>query len=502
MTAFASPGWTNRELGVSVATLFIGGHFCIFFDVFSKYFPLSTTIVKSSLAWLRATLTESQKGIRDVVILMVPQGVAVLTGFVTTILIARGLGRGGLGQYALVMSVAGIATSLSDLGIGQTAIRYASRAVSIADQEEQFAVLRWAFRLRVTLAAVVTVLFILLAPVIAHTVWRIDELTPLLRIGLLGGIFTALASVPTVYFQSLKQFQKNATIAVSQTLIVFAGIIAVAWLNLWSVEIVLIATLVGSAVSAVIFLLLVPRAALIPRRRITLADLSIRRLLRKTPIREPGSWRGQADSDPMTFAAFNLVSTIVVMIILRADVWLMGIFLNEEQVGIYFSGSRFALPLSIVLTAINGALWPRASARLTVKQTKTLLVQTFRLSGLVAAIGTIYAILVPLLAPVLFGQEYAEGTTLGQFLSLRYALAILICPVGIIGYSFGMVRVYWWINSIQLVVVVGITVWLLPILGPLGAALALIANEVVGVLLAGTTLWRRMRKIELAEAGT
>jgi O-antigen/teichoic acid export membrane protein len=457
-----------------------------------------TTILKPTLTLLRSTFVESQKGIRDVIILMVPQGVALVTGFITSILIARGLGKGPLGQYGLVMSVAGIASSLSDLGIGQTAIRYASRAVSLADQEEQFAVLRWAFRLRVALASGVTFLFILLAPLIANVVWHMDELTPLLRIGLLGGIFTALASVPTVYFQSLKQFIKNTQVAVSQTLIVFAGILAIAWLNLWSVEYVLIATLIGSAVGATIFLVLVPRAALMPRRRIRLADLNLRRLLRKTPLREPDAMVGPADSDPMTFAAFNLVSTIIVMIILRADLWLMGILLDKEQIGLYFAASRLALPLYVVLNAINAALWPRASARLTVKQTKTLLTQTFRLSGMVAAAGTVYAVFFPLLAPWLFGQQYAESTTLGQVLSLRYCIAILICPVAVIGYSFGMVKVYWWVNLVQLAVVVTITVTLLPTVGPLGAALALIANEVTGVLLVGTILWRRMRALEHA----
>jgi O-antigen/teichoic acid export membrane protein len=427
---------------------------------------------------------------------MLPQAVALVTGFITSILIARGLGKGPLGQYALVMSVAGIATSLSDLGIGQTAIRYASRAASLSDTDEQFAILRWAFRLRVALASAVTAIFILLAPVIAHSIWRIDELTPLLRLGLLGGIFAALASVPTVYFQSLQQFQKNATIAVSQTLIVFAGIAVIAWFNLWSVENVLIATLVGSAVAATVFLLLVPRAALIPRRRITIADLNIRRLFRKTSVRAPGSQVGQSDNDPMTFAAFNLISTIVVMITLRADVWLMGYLLEPGQVGIYFSASRFALPLSIVLTAITSALWPRASAHMTLAQIKNLLVQTFRLSTLVAIAGTVYAIVVPLLAPVFFGQEFAAASTIGQVLSLRYALAILICPIGVIGYSLGMVKVYWWINSIQLVAVVTIAAWLLPTIGPMGAALALIANEVIGVLMAGTILWQRIRKLE------
>jgi O-antigen/teichoic acid export membrane protein len=62
-----------------------------------------------------------------------------------------------------------------------------------------------------------------------------------------------------------------------------------------------------------------------------------------------------------------------------------------------------------------------------------------------------------------------------------------------------MVKVYWWINAIQLAAVVSITVWLLPIIGPLGAALALIANEVIGVLFAGSILWRRIRSFEQEE---
>ena len=69
-------------------------------------------------------------GMRDVALGLVPQGLAAITGFVGSVLIARGLGPARLGEYALVMSVAGLATSLADLGVGQTAIRFAARAAS------------------------------------------------------------------------------------------------------------------------------------------------------------------------------------------------------------------------------------------------------------------------------------------------------------------------------------------------------------------------------------
>lgn len=124
-----------------------------------------------------------------------------------------------------------------------------------------------------------------------------------------------------------------------------------------------------------------------------------------------------------------------------------------------------------------------------------MLSQTFRLSFIVALCAAVYALVAPLLAPVLFSQAYAESVTLGQILSLRYALAILICPIGVIGYSFGMVRVYWWINMVQLAAVLTINVVFLPRIGPMASALALIVNEIIGVAIAGTLIMKRIHTL-------
>ncbi len=72
---------------------------------------------------------------------------------------------------------------------------------------------------------------------------------------------------------------------------------------------------------------------------------------------------------------------------------------------------------------------------------------------------------------------------------------MLIVPVAVIGYSMGLVRVYWIINFVQLVVVAAINVTLLPRIGPLAAALALVVSEILGVTLAGAVLVRRARRI-------
>lgn len=449
-------------------------------------------LLRETYRWFLSTVNDSRKGIRDVVVLMIPQGVAVIAAFFATVLIARGLGTAGLGRYALVLSVSGIAASLSDLGVGQTAIRFASRAAAAGDNDAQMAVLRWAFRLRMMLAFFVTLAFILAAPLLADQVWHAPDLTPLIRISLIGGIFAALASVPAIYFQSLKQFGRNARINVAQTLISLLGIGIIAATGAWSVHLVIVVSLIASAIGALVFLFSIPRGALVGRGPLPDTARGVLRKMWMNPL-QGGTGEHLLDNDtPTTFVRYNLASTVIVLVVLRLDVWLMKIFLDESTIGIYHVATRFATPLTILLTAIGGALWPRASSHVALDDIRVLIRKTFRLSVAVGGLAAVYAFVVPIFAPVFFGPAYAGSTFLGQILCLRYAFAIVIAPIGVIGYSLGMVRIYWLINLLQLVIVYIINIVFLPTLGPLASALALLANELVGVLLAGTIVWRKI----------
>ncbi len=447
--------------------------------------------VQDAFQGLANTVVDSKRGIRDVIVLMIPQVATVVAALVTSVLLARGLGPDGVGQYTLILSLAGVAASLSDLGIGQTAIRFASRAASIGDTPGQMAVLRWAFRLRLALSLTVTGLLITFAPQIAGF-WNATDLTPIMRVGLIGGIFTALATIPSIYFQSLKKFGRNASITVAQTVITLFGIILLAVLHLWSVHYVVIVSLIAAALGSMIFILSIPRAALIGRNPFASTVGEGWKKIWQNPLAAGSAATTKDGDDPATFARYNLASTVIVLIILRLDVWLMGAFLPKSDVGIYNIATRFATPLAILLTAIGGALWPRASSQLTLDQIRAMMKKTFMLCGVLAFFGTLYAIFVPILAPLLFGKAFAGSVFLGQVLCVRYAFAILIAPIGIIGYSVGMVKVYWKINLAQMIAVVLVNVILLPQIGPIASALALLVNEIIGVSLTGAILWKRL----------
>ncbi|MGA7076616.1 MAG: hypothetical protein WBZ42_08770 [Halobacteriota archaeon] len=70
----------------------------------------------------------------------------------------------------------------------------------------------------------------------------------------------------------------------------------------------------------------------------------------------------------------------------------------------------------------------------------------------------------------------------------EHRISILVLPIGFIGDNFGLVKAYWKINLLQLIVVLLLLVRLLSILGPVAAALALIVCDAVGATAIGDGL--------------
>jgi O-antigen/teichoic acid export membrane protein len=451
--------------------------------------PVAEGLAVQARTWLIGKLTGSKSGIKDVAVSMVPQGVSLCTGILTSVLLARGLGPAGLGEFALVLSVSDMAVTLSDLGIGQTAIRYATRSAQLGDSEGHFAFLRWAFARRMFLMALISIAAYLVAPVVASGLWHIANLAPWLRLGLLIGVFGALAHVPSIYFQSLRRFNVNASILTGQALISFLGILLLALLRHWSVESVIFVSVMTAACGALAFLIVVPRAALFAEVRISRGSWALTdRSWRGPELRATQYDKNELDH-PDTFARYMLFSSLFVLLTMKADVWLMGYFLNAKSVGVYNVATRLTIPLATLLAAINTALWPRASGLVRIEDKISLLRRTFRKCSLAALAGLVYSAVAPLLVPLLFGARYASSVFLGQLLCGRYLLAILTCPIGLVGYSLGLVRAYWFVNLVQLIVVVTTNVVLLPRVGAVGSALALIANEVVGLAAMGMLVW-------------
>ena len=445
----------------------------------------SASFVSSLWTMLRG----SRQGMKDAFICTIPQIVGTVTGLIGSVLIARGLGPYGLGQLALVTSLVTVTGSLSDLGLGSTTIWYTGRAVALGDVEGQFSVLRWALRLKLSMVLCVTLCFAAAAPVVTGYVWHDKALTGLVQLGLVGAVFTVVASIPSIYFQSVRRFGMNAMVYSAQRVVVLGGILVLAYLQRWSVMLVIVTSLVATGFSAVTFLWIVPKQSLWRRGEIRWG--SLRKALRSPELKRP---EAGVDDTPNTFAKFLLLGTLIWIVTMQAPIWLMGFFLEKSRIGIYDAASRFTIPLVVVVGALNTALWPRVSAVTSAEQAKVMLKRILKLSVLVAGISVFYSIAAPLLAPVVFGPAYAASVRTAQVLCIGYSIAILGAPVGVIGYSLGLVRFYWIVNLVQMVLVVCMVGFLMPQFkgsGELVAAGAFVLSAIVWAV--GTSLLVRWR---------
>ena len=417
----------------------------------------------------------SRRGALDLLLSLLPQGLSAAAGLAATLILARGLGPEGLGRYALVISVSSVVSTFTDLGIGPTAVRFASRALGASDEAGADRVFRWALRTRLVLALAAAAAAFAAAPLVAGAAWRDPSMTGLVRLGLSWSVLLPVATFPAVVLQARRRFGWNAIAASVPAVATFAAAVLAAAVGWWSVEAILALSAVALALAIVLLLPLVPWG----------------RILRATA----GHVEGLG-----SFASHNLVASIVNAVTARADVWLMGAFLPTATIGVYSAAMRFTMPLVMVQAAVATVLWPRAATAGSVDETLRLLRKTFRWSFGLAAGSAAYAIVVPLAAPWIFGPAYESAVGLGQVLSLRYALASLFCPIAIVGYNLGLIRQYVAMNVAQLVVVVAVTLALLPSLGAWAPAIALLCGETVGLALTSAIIARRLRQERAATA--
>jgi len=439
----------------------------------------------------------SRQGVRDVVVSAVPHGITVVTGVITSILIARGLGPEGLGRYTLATSGLMVILNLSDLGIRTTGTRYAARAAAQGQTREQMAVLRWALRLQTLMTAAVTLGFFLAAPFLAVTLWHDAALMPLLRLSLLGAVAGVLYATPLMYYRSARRFGMSSAVLIAGRLGSLLGVTLLAWLDQWSVAKVIVANVVVGALAHVPFNFLVPRESYVAPRDEGQRRLDLHDLLRSPDIGEVSA-AAMDGASPGAFAQWYMLAALIQTLIAHAGIWLMGHYLSQSEIGLYNVATRFSFPLEALANALITVVWPRASAATEASHALSLMKRILWPCALLAVAAAVYSLAVPFAAPWVFGASYAGSTLIGQVLCLRHVVSLLAVPITSTAYSFGFVRISWWTQLFKLLCVLGINVALLPVIGALASALALVFSDVLGLLITGWLVWRGARGLRQA----
>lgn len=323
------------------------------------------------------------------------RGIGAAAAFGLALAIARLLGGAEAGSFYLATSVAMIAASVGQLGLGGAAMRVVAAREDSASADAAGSL---ALRLAMGASAVVSIALLAAAPLVAdvfgdalatsHARWAAAAVTPI--------------SAVYVRAQALigddRQLAAAALLNLSPPLAAFAAALALGpstadgALAIWTIAYAAIGLVAG-------------RAGL---RSATGADLSVRDLLRR--------------SLPLLVVSLGLI------VMTWTDTIILGLSEGREDVGVYNSARQLALVLSLVLLGVSSIVAPAFARHHENGERSALAREARRAASTALAVGAIPA-LVLLVASgwvleVAFGSEFRDGVaalrilTVGQLVNL------------------------------------------------------------------------------------
>jgi len=373
--------------------------------------------------------------------------------FFLQVLLGRFLGVGAYGLYTIGSTVIDLTARLARLGMGRSLVRFVSLYRVNRENDKVKGALILALSFSTGFALIVSIILFMLAPLISRSVFHNPSLTNIIRSFCLALPFCVLVRVIAAATRGFKKMKHHARIILFRAT---ANIIIVIVSFFFGFRLygAITAFIIAAFLSALLgyYLLLKEFPQLLSRLK---PSFEVKRLFKF--------------SLPLYLAGFSYI------VLCRTDIVMLGYFLRSQEVGIYRAAVSFASLVVFSLTALNMSFAPRISELYTSnklielgKLYKVITRWIFSLS----MIGSLLIILFSKDLLGIFGVEFVAG----------WIALIALASFQLLSASFGSIEVLLqmsgrqnWVllnNTCMILLNIALNIWLIPLLGILGAGLA------------------------------
>lgn len=388
-------------------------------------------------------------------------------GLAAQLLAARMLGAEEFGRYSLMFVWLLVLGYLATAGSGHLICRYVAQYAKAGDRKSAAGLLRAA------LAAVLCVALLIAAAAVATLAFGPFGLDK--NYILLGTL--ALSAVPLValqdYLESIARGIDRPTLGIGPAFLVrhlaiIAGLVALLALGREATALTVMGfTIAGLFASVLIQYLLLQR--------------HLRGILSEAPP--------QYDFYQWLKTALPMVGADVTeMLLLNADILILGLFVEPELVAYYFAATRLAQILAYVpygATAATAQKYAALAAPTDRPELQALIGKTSTLATAVTAVGAVMLALVAGTLLSLFGPGFDQAAPVVVVLASGILLSCAFGPGEDVLNMLGEERLCSIGFAVSLVVNIALNFALIPLFGIMGAAIAsLIALALRGALLA------------------
>lgn len=393
---------------------------------------------------------------------LISNGFRLVIGLAASVLIARTLGPGNFGTYAILAGVIAVCTTFSDFGLSNAAVKYISHSLaSQSNRVKQFATV-YCFS-KMALATIFMLLGILLLAKLAT--WLLDnkELSFLIALCFLGLLTTALSNCMSTLLQAAQRFRIYSLTQLINPTIMLIAVFVLAWFAFLTVH-----TLLWLIIAIPII--------------VAIYSLTKIRFLFQSNENESS---GQSESHSRTlkelfgFSKWIFIAAIGASLFSQIDIFLARNWIGTEATGRYALGLSLAMKAAMLNGTLVTILLPSVSQLKSVRDLKSFLRSTLfkTVSASVLILATFPFI--DNLILLFYGDAFQSAASITKVLLIMIIVNLNVLPFALLAYPIN--RPYFLaFGEIGKVVLFLLFVWpFVSRYGFLGLALSKLAAEVL-----------------------
>lgn len=419
-------------------------------------------------------LSKSTVG-KDLLTVLIGNGLGAGLGFAASVLIARGLGPEQFGLFSIALVVMAIAYQFSDFGIGTSLVRFFSSHLQ-HDKARADLTLKISLKMRLFVTAVVFVIGFLSAESLSNNVFGKPELVFLLKLAFVGALGTSLVGYVLSTLQARQSFIKFTLV---NLLTPFAKLALIGILFLTHKLNLLSAF---TTVVTIPFMVLIIGSLVIP----------------KDFLRARGNER-EAVKELFHYSKWIMVSIVFVTLFGRLDVLMLAYFKDASTVGIYSAAFTLSLIIVLLLSSLVTVLLPRVMTLTTKSQLKDYIRKVLKLDAIIIVfLSPLFVLSKPVIV-LLYGPEFVQSFVIFNVLLISFMIVLVTNTTGLVLHSIGKPQVSSYTNIIKSGFNFALNYMLIPLYGALGAAFATLFVYVIAMFLIDGYILNYLRNTKIPE---
>ena len=409
-----------------------------------------------------------KKTFKDYIIVLFGSSFTRGIAFLNTILLARWLRPEEFGKFSLFYFLMILTWQLPQ-AFDMTYVRYAKTSNSDREKND---FLKTAIFFKLSFVICILILATPLSYLLAQYCFQKAEVQPLLVFAFITGGFLSFLMTIASIFQEKGQFTKYTFLYAFYTISV---LIAVVVLHLGGYQFNLVnVILIYTGVSVVI------------------GFVSMRILFKKVGALFDIHKNVLAQS--LSLGKWIFGSTCVYFIFQRLDVLFLTRFVDFHSLGIYSVAAQMLMFLSLITGSLSGVFLPKASSALTSKEALRLYVKESLIAvGVINMLVIIIMIAAPFLINILFGPTYSSAAPLFRILLWGWFFLIIYLPFSFLFFTLNDSKTGFMCELVKLFLGLGLLIYLVPVAGPKGAAVAISAALIMSSITAMVVLGQKIK---------